>query len=114
MFVSSILAGAIALSSSFGTASLASVQPDPTRAPREAFTSCLHNFVNASVQARKSNEAFTRELAEQCQTEEQAWRAAMIRAELATRATQANAEEFARMEIEDARRNSRESFIDPQ
>lgn len=102
------------ISSTLVGAALFALQSDPVRAPREAFTGCLQRFVTASVQGRKSAEAFATELAQQCQAEEQAYRAAMIRAETAARISQADAEEYAKMEIDDARRNSRESFPDPQ
>ena len=95
----------------FGSVSL---QPDPTRVSRDAFTRCLHDFVVSSVAARKSAEAFATELAQQCQSQETAYRAAVIRAETAARISQANAEEYATMEITDARRNSRESYPDQQ
>ena len=103
MLLSSVLIGA----------ALTTLQPDPARAPREAFGRCLHAFVNASVQARKTTEAFEAEHAQQCMTEERAYREAIIRAEMAARQSRADAEEYARLEIEDARRNSRGNFIPP-
>jgi len=100
MIMSTVLAGA----------ALVAVQPDPTRAPREAFTACIHRFVNEAVQARKAAAAFTSEFPQQCQAEERAYREAMIRRDVAARISQADAEQGANEEIEWARQNGRENF----
>lgn len=101
------------ISSALIAASALSMQADPTRRPREAFTACLHNFVNSSVQARKSAEAFGTEFPQQCQAEERAYREAMIARDVAARISRADAEQAANEEIEWARQNGRESFINP-
>ena len=83
---------------------------DTTRAAREAFTACLRSYVNRSVEARTSAEAFAAEYPQQCAAQESAFREAVIRRDTAMRATRANAEESARLEIEDARANFSERF----
>jgi hypothetical protein len=98
------------LSAALAGAALVALQPDPTRAPREAFTACLHRFVDSAVQARKAADAFTSEFPQQCQAEERAYRQAMVRRDLAARISQADAEASATEEIEWARQNGRESF----
>jgi hypothetical protein len=100
MLMSSVLTGA----------ALLAAQPDPTRQPREAFTACLHRFVDGAVQARKTADAFASEYAQQCQAEERAYREAMIRRDVAARISQADAEQAANEEIEYARQNGRENF----
>jgi hypothetical protein len=101
------------LSSALIGAALLTLQPDPVRAPREAFGRCLHRVVDAAIQARKATDAFTTELAAACTAEERAYREAIIRSEMAARASRADAEEAARLEVDDARRNSRDNFIPP-
>ena len=83
---------------------------DTTRAAREAFTNCLQAFVRSSVQAGKSLDTFRTEFPQQCATQEAAFREAVIRRDTAMRATRANAEESANMEVEDARLNFADRF----
>jgi hypothetical protein len=83
---------------------------DTTRAAREAFTLCLRNYVNQSIEARKDQAAFDAEFPQQCATQEAAFRQAVIRRDTAMRATRANAEESANLEVEDARANFSDRF----
>ena len=83
---------------------------DTTRSAREAFTACLRAYVESSIQAGKSAEAFQAEYPQQCTTQEAAFREAVIRRDTAMRATRANAEESANLEVEDARVNFSERF----
>ena len=83
---------------------------DTTRTAREAFTACLRNYVNQSIDARKTVQSFTAEYPQQCTAQETAFREAIIRRDTAMRATRATAEDSARMEIEDARTNFSERF----
>lgn len=91
-------------------ASAAAMQSDTTRAARETFTACLRTYVNRAVADRKSLEDFQREYPQQCSAQETAFREAIIRRESALRATRANAEEQAGLEVEDARINFSEQF----
>lgn len=86
------------------------VQADTTRTAREAYTTCLRNFVNQGVQNRMSQADFTAQFPQQCLPQEQVFRAAVIARENALRATRANAEQAARDEIEEARLNFSERF----
>jgi hypothetical protein len=83
---------------------------DTTRTAREAFTSCLRSYVTRSLEARTSAETFGTEYPQQCAAQESAFREAVIRRDMAMRATRANAEDSARLEIEDARANFSERF----
>jgi hypothetical protein len=83
---------------------------DTTRSAREAFTACLRAFVESSIQANKSAETFQSEYPQQCATQERAFRDAVIHRDTANRATRANAEESANLEVEDARVNFSERF----
>ena len=83
---------------------------DTTRTAREAFTACLRTYVNRSVEARTTAEAFAAEYPQQCAAQEAAFREAVIRRDTALRATRATAEESAQLEIEDARANFSERF----
>ena len=81
------------------------MQSDTTRASREAFARCLRQFVESSMQARKTEQQFQTEYAQACTAEQTAFREALIRRDMGMRATRASAEETANLEIEDARTN---------
>lgn len=90
------------------------MQSDTTRASREAFTRCLRQFVESSMQARKTAEQFQTEYAQVCMTEQAAFREAMIRRDMALRSTRASAQESADLEVEDARTNLAGLFEPPR
>ena len=83
---------------------------DTTRSAREAFTACLRTYVNLSIDAHMAVDAFHTAYPQQCAQQEAAFRAAIMQRETALRSTRANAEESARLEIEDARTNFSERF----
>jgi hypothetical protein len=87
------------------------MQPtDTTRASREAFSACLRTYVDRATQSRMAAAEFTTAYAQQCTAQETAYREAVIRREIASRSTRADAEESANMEIDDSRTNFRERF----
>jgi hypothetical protein len=92
------------------SAAMALQPADTTRASREAYTRCLRAFVERSLQTRMSPANFATEFPQQCQSQEVAYRAAVIQRETAARLSRADAEESATMEIEDARFNFRDRF----
>ena len=100
--ISSVLA--IALSTISAQAS------DTTRSAREAFTACLRGYVDRSLDAGIPAETFQTEYPQQCATQETAFKAAVVRRETAARASRADAEEAANLEVEDARVNFSERF----
>jgi hypothetical protein len=101
----------IMISSVLALAMAASMQPaDTTRAAREAFTGCLRSYVDGRVQARMPAAEFATAYPQQCTAQEQAYRAAVIARETASRISRADAEESAGLEIEDARTNFSERF----
>lgn len=83
---------------------------DTTRTAREAYTGCLRTYVERGVRDQMSAEAFTAAFPQQCTAQETAYRDAIIRRETAARASRANAQESAQMEIDDARLNFSERF----
>lgn len=91
-------------------AAATAMQSDTTRASREAFTACLRAYVNRSTEAGLTREAFDRDYPQQCTAQQQAFRNAVLAREMALRATRANADGQADMEIEDARVNFSELF----
>ena len=95
-------------------ATAAAQASDTTRAAREAFTSCLRTYVDNSMGDSMTQDVFDREYPQQCTTQETAFRAAVISRETALRATRANAEDQANIEIEDARVNFSERFMPPR
>jgi hypothetical protein len=87
---------------------------DTTRPARVAYTTCLRQFVDRSMQERMTQEAFDAAFPQQCQPQLTAFRTAIIARENALRATRANAEETASLEIEDSQVNQRDMFLPPQ
>ena len=89
------------------------MQSDTTRASREAFTRCLNQFVQTSMNERKTAAQFQAEYPQACMTEQNAFRQAIISRDTAARATRNGAEASARAEIEDARANFADRFEAP-
>jgi hypothetical protein len=86
------------------------MQSDTTRASRETFTSCLNGFVNGAIRAHKSAAEFEAAFPQACAAEQAAFREAIIRRDTAMRATRANANDAANLEVEDARFNFNDRF----
>jgi hypothetical protein len=87
------------------------MQPaDTTRASREAFTACLRTYVDRATQNRMPAADFTAGYPQQCTAQQTAYREAVIRREIASRSSRADAEESANMEIDDSRTNFRERY----
>ena len=83
---------------------------DTTRTAREAFTLCLRTYVNQSIDARMSAADFEAQFPQQCAAQETAFREAVVRRDMAMRATRATAQDSANLEIEDARANFADRF----
>lgn len=99
------------ISSVLAVAMAAYMQPtDTTRASREAFTACLRTFVDRATQNRMAATEFQTAYPQQCTTQQTAYREAVIRREIASRSSRADAEESANMEIDDSRTNFRERY----
>ena len=89
---------------------LATQATDTTRAAREAFTACLRTYVNQSIEAGRSVADFRAAYPQQCTAQQTAFHDAVLRRETSLRATRANAEQQANLEVEDARVNFSERF----
>lgn len=83
---------------------------DATRSARQAFTTCLRNYVDASISENRTADAFNTAYPQQCTQQEAAFRQAILARENAARATRASAEQTANDEIADARTNFKERF----
>ena len=84
---------------------------DTTRASREAFTGCLRGYVADAMENRMDQAAFDREFPQACAAQQSAFRDSIIARETSLRASRAEAEDQANMEIEDARANFLDSFV---
>ena len=84
---------------------------DTTRASREAFTGCLRGYVADAMENRMDQAAFDREFPQACAAQQTAFRDSIIARETSLRASRAEAEDQANMEIEDARANFLDSFV---
>ncbi len=99
------------ISSVLAVAMAAYMQPtDTTRASREAFTACLRVYVDRATQNRMPQAEFTSGYPQQCTAQQTAYREAIIRREIASRSSRADAEESANLEIDDSRTNFRERY----
>lgn len=85
---------------------------DVTRQARTAYTACLRQFMQRSLEARKSIDTFNTEVAGQCTAEGNRLREAIIAREFAARGTRVRAEEDARLDVEDAQETFRHLFAD--
>ena len=87
---------------------------DPSAAARNAYTQCLRQFMQRSLNERMSPNDFRTALPQQCTQQEQAFRQALIAREATFRTPRAEAEETATMEVDDARSNFMELFDNSQ
>ena len=78
---------------------------DPSAAARNAYTHCLREFMERSLNERMSLNDFRAAVPQQCAQQEQAFRQALIAREASFRTPRAEAEETATMEVDDARSN---------
>ena len=109
--MSSVVVGLLALAA----ANSAALQiNDPSAAARNAYTACLRQFMEGSLNSRMSLNDFRTQLPQQCAQQEQAFREALIRREATFRTPRAEAEEMATMEVEDARANFIQLFENNQ
>jgi hypothetical protein len=92
------------------TASMSMQASDTTRAARETFTRCLRVYVDNSTRDHKTLVQFNADFPNACANEQTAFRQAIIQRDMASRATRANAEEGANLEVEDARANFNDIF----
>jgi hypothetical protein len=100
--MSSVLVALFALTAANGAALQAG---DPSTQARNAYTACLRQFMQRSLNDRMSVADFRSGLPQQCTTQEQAFRDTLIRREVSFRTPRSEAEEMATMEVEDARSN---------
>lgn len=107
MLLSQMLAVALSLTATQGSR-------DPVDVTRDAFNTCLRNFVNTGINGHKTVTEIRSQLAQQCSTEESAYRAAMIRSDLAVRISQADAESNAAQEVSSSRENASELVQEAQ
>jgi hypothetical protein len=105
MLISSVLAAAAAMTS---------YQADPTRAPRDAFTACLFAYADKALKDRTSSSEFEKSFPGQCQSEERAFLDALRRREAAMKTPANQIDEIAKLEVEDARENSKARYADAQ
>jgi len=78
-----------------------SAPPPNPNAQRQAFIRCLAGFVAADLKEKTAVDAFRAKLATLCKTEEEAFRQASIKADLAIGIKAAAAQENAASEIKD-------------
>ena len=98
-----------------GTGNGAALQAnDPSASARNAYTQCLRQFMQRSLNERMSPNDFRTALPQQCTQQEQAFRQALIAREATFRTPRAEAEETATMEVDDARSNFMELFDNSQ
>ena len=98
------------VSSILGAAALMALSPDPTRAPRDAYTKCLRAFMEKSVKDKVTLEAFTAAFPQQCVEQENAYRAAVRSFQAGLRVPAAEIDQIIKDEIDTARDNTKQHF----
>jgi hypothetical protein len=98
------------VSSILGAAALLALAPDPTQGARQAYTSCLRAFMEKSVKEKMTVEAFTEAFAQQCITQENAYRSALRTFQSGLRIPAAEIDEIIKQEVDSARDNIKERF----
>jgi gas vesicle protein len=98
------------VSSILGAAALMALAPDPTQAARHAYTSCLRAFMEKSVKEKMTVEAFTDAFAQQCVTQENAYRSAVRTFQSGMRIPAAEVDEIIKEEVDAARDNIKQRF----
>lgn len=83
---------------------------DPAAKARDAFTGCLNKHMQDSLDSRTAPEAFDQSVVQACATERDMFRNAVIQREQSFGESRAAGEEYAEIEIEDARANTRELY----
>ena len=91
-------------------AATAAQATDTTRGAREAYSSCMRQFMQRSVEAGTTPADFEAALAQQCTAQETAYRSAVVQRETAIRATRASAEQTASQEVGEAKLNWLERY----
>ena len=109
--MSSVLVALLVLGTANGVALQAN---DPSASARNAYTRCLRQFMDRSLNERMSPNDFRAALPQQCTQQEQAFRQALIAREASFRTPRAEAEETATMEVDDASANFMELFENNQ
>ena len=100
--ISSLLAMTIAATAAQAT--------DTTRSAREAYSACMRQFMQRSVEAGTTPTDFESALAQQCSAQESAYRRAVVQRETAIRTTRAAAEQTANEEVAEAKLNWLERY----
>ena len=98
------------VSSILGAAALMALQADPTRAPRDAYTSCLRAFMEKSVKDKMTLEAFTAAFPQQCVDQESAYRSAVRSFQARLKVPAAEIDEIIKEEVDTARDNVKQRF----
>lgn len=91
---------------------LAAAQADVTVTTRQAYSTCLRDFMRASVARRMTPDAFEAEIANQCTDRAAAFRDALVQRDQRAGGNRARAEEDAQTTMEDMRVNVVERFRD--
>lgn len=90
----------------------AAAQTDAINTARSAYSTCLRDYMRASLERDTAPDAFETALATQCTDRAGAFRAALIERDVRSGGARARAEEDANMTMEDMRANTVERFRD--
>jgi hypothetical protein len=83
--------------------------PNPNAA-RQAYSRCLSGLVKDDLRQKVAPDAFAPKLAAACKAEEAAFRAAIVRDDLARRVARAMAEQGAAEQVDELRVNAAETY----
>jgi hypothetical protein len=94
---------------------LAAAAPGPSDAlpkARKAYTACLGAFLKKGLKDNLDGDAFDAGIGPACAAQEQAFRAAAVATDTAAGIKRSDAEEGAKMEVEDMLLNNKEQYKD--
>jgi len=86
----------------------------PSDAPRKAYANCLGEFVRKANKDALTQDAFDAGIKTACTTQEAAFRKSVVDYDMKTGTKRADAEDGARLQVEDYMANAREGFVAPK
>ena len=89
---------------------LTAAQSDPISQPRKAYSSCVKQLMNSSLDKKLDAAAFESALASTCASQEQSFRAAIVKQQLAMKASKKDAEQAATDWVGDQQLNATEMY----
>jgi hypothetical protein len=89
---------------------LAGAQADPISQPRKAYSTCVKKLMNSSLDQKLDAASFETALSSHCTSEKEGFRSAIIKQQLAMKASRKDAEQAATDWVDDQQLNAKEMY----